>query len=490
MREGFVVYQDIQSKEAEARKSYERVAGEVTALESRIDGLHEERDRTYDKLARLYLPEMTAEAIRGTLDELRATVTRIYESKQERRTSLETVIEVTRSRRKELEETFGASNRALETVASELERKKSAVATELDGSSEHRTATSELGALREACDRNRVLYASFNKMAKEKLVAYESEPTFMYLVKHGWGTPDYKATGLTRFMDGFVAKVVRFVFEKEKYDSLVSLPAAIEAELVAAGRQVSAAEERLAKLVAVVEETHGVPPVVAKLSAEQGRRAALAKTMKEEDAALERYKKERNALDNTKDAYHADALGKLKSFLTGETIASLKRRALATPSPEDDRLVARVEAIDDEVRSNKKEIESLRERRDEAERKHSFVQAILADFQQRGYETRRSRFPSDFDVGYHLEQLMLGRTSAGDVLGVLQQAQYFEPEPVVSSSSSSSFFSSSDSSSSSSSSIDFGSIFSSGGGFDSSSGFSSGGGFGGDSGGFSTGGGF
>ena len=60
---------------------------------------------------------------------------------------------------------------------------------------------------------------------QEKRQPYESDPLFMYLWRRKFGTPEYRATGLVRFLDRKVARLIEFDEARRNYAVLIELPA-------------------------------------------------------------------------------------------------------------------------------------------------------------------------------------------------------------------------------------------------------------------------
>ena len=59
---------------------------------------------------------------------------------------------------------------------------------------------------------------------EDKRKPYEADPLFMYLWRRRYGTPDYGATGFTRRMDRWVARLIGFEQARANYHVLLALP--------------------------------------------------------------------------------------------------------------------------------------------------------------------------------------------------------------------------------------------------------------------------
>ena len=206
--------------------------------------------------------------------------------------------------------------------------------------------------------------------------------------------------------------------------------------------------------------------------------------MKSIDDDIQKYAQEKTKVDDDKGEYHQEAITKLKDYLKGESIQSLKAKARATPGTEDDRMVDRLDEIDASIKSINSLINGRRSDLNNLDTQINGLNEVIQKYTRKDYESGRSRFPSSFDINDFLTGYLTGKVSSGDIWKQIDKHQEFEPQPVYHhsysspSSSGSSWSSSSGSSGSSSSDDSFGGgSFSSGGGFGGGGGFSSGSGF-------------
>ena len=63
---------------------------------------------------------------------------------------------------------------------------------------------------------------------KTKGVPYDNDPLFSYLWKRGFRTTDYKGRGITKMLDGWVARLIKFDRARLNYARLTELPVRLE----------------------------------------------------------------------------------------------------------------------------------------------------------------------------------------------------------------------------------------------------------------------
>ncbi|HEX2137928.1 MAG TPA: hypothetical protein VHG30_18895 [Microvirga sp.] len=125
----------------------------------------------------------------------------------------------------------------------------------------------------------------------EKRRPYEADPLFMYLWRRGFGTRDYRASNLVRYLDRKVAHLIGYEAARVNYAMLLELPERLRehVERLKQERAAGAGEPddpRLAAMLAAVERQPEVAALVARASADAGADEALLRRMAELDRAL------------------------------------------------------------------------------------------------------------------------------------------------------------------------------------------------------------
>ncbi|MBI4441242.1 hypothetical protein HY639_03680 [Candidatus Woesearchaeota archaeon] len=485
MTSGKEVHDEIKKSIRTVEKQHDELSRKVYDAEQRIGSFAAQRENTYNKLATVYLPEMTATSVRQTLHEVQTAVQHLFDEKQAKRRELETVMLDTRKEKQALEEKLEIVDGLLEQKGAERDAIKAKMADELNADKAY-TELHELAAkANEQVVQNRKRLETFTEDADKKLVAYQQNPLFMYLVGRACGTPEHAGIPLTKRLDKWVARLINYPIAKQNYDFLLHMPSAIAEEVQ---RRQAALEGIVGKIRAMeqtVAEKQGLPPVLSEGERLRNERSRILSHIETATAAYHAYATERGKLDDTKDDYHQKAVSQLKDFLKGNTLSELKQRARATRTLEDDNLVTTLEETEQKIRAGKTMIKGLKAEQQELAEKLAGLNKIESKYRNKEFEGSRSYFDSDFDIKSLLTGYLAGKQDVHQVVKKIEDNHHFKRQS--SSYSSSSSWGSSSSSSWGSSSSSNSSSWSSGGGF-SGGGSSTGGGFSG--GGFSTGGGF
>ncbi len=488
MVSGSEVYDLIKEKIDEIESDEKKLSQKVYELESNIDSSVQSREETYIKLANVYLPEMNAEAVKNTLHEFQRDVQRIFNEKQEKRKEIENRILQSSKKKKGLEMRLEEVTSKLNVKASERDKTQGLFGKELESYEGYNELYTKEGQLKETLRRNEIRVQEIKEQSKEKKISYEENKLFMYLVNKSRNSSNGENTGLVNWLDSWVAGIVNFDENKKHYDFLLAMPGLMEEELKARQAKYNKIVDDMSKIEKNIADRIGLTSII-----EEGRqigieRGSLIKNIAQTNFDVSSYAEERKSLDNTKGEYHEKALQKLKDYFKGEDIQYIKKRARETPGTEDDKLVDKIEELDNNISGSKSKIKEVKSRRDAVKDRLLGLRDIINDYTSNDYESERSYFDDDFDISDFLLGYMTGTMSKNVVLEEIEENQHFRPRPTYTPSSSSYSSRSSDDDDDDSWSI--GSSSRSGGsGFGGFGGFSSGGGFGGG-GGFSSGKGF
>ncbi len=109
------------------------------------------------------------------------------------------------------------------------------------------------------------------------------------------------------------------------------------------------------------------------------------------------------------------------SALEKEPLASLYRRARATPPPEDDVLVARIHQLSQRQEQVVDEIRSLNAILQEQQRNLGELEEVRRRYRENGYDAYNSRFPGDFSLGVLLGQMLGGLGNPDTVWGEIDR---------------------------------------------------------------------
>lgn len=258
---------------------------------------------------------------------------------------------------------------------------------------------------------------------EQKGSPYRADSLFMYLWAAGYGTKNYRANNLVRWLDSLVARMVRYDDARPNFAMLNDIPLRLRTH---AERQVTLAriaEEELDALEQAAIDAAGGKPAREALGVARTQLEKFDTKMSAlEDARDARARAFRHLVEGRDPAYE-DANNVLAQNLGQQDIRALLADARATLTHEDDAIVAKID--DTRARIAEEEIESgddkarlkiLANRRRELE-------DIEWEFKKARFDDPRSVFREDDLTGDMLGEFLRGAVTAAVYWGQWRKSQ-------------------------------------------------------------------
>lgn len=401
-------------REDEAR--LDRIVQAATAETARLRA--EEAD-LFRSLARIRLDSLRQNAVIGPLDEAERRALAALKAQQEK---LETVL----ARRQALAAELAGAGAVRDEKARLLAQAADAI-TERREATERRMAddlawqaqaAKVSGAEAQAgAAEAKALQAETDRDEKSK--PYLSDRLFTYLWERGYGTPAYRGGPIARLGDGYVARTVNYEAARRNYFTLTEIPKRLREHAERLKAALAEEEARLTKLEREALEADGVAVLEA---AHRGAEAAL----KEAEQVIADLKAEDGALEGEIAALQGDGgpwgmggvLGDLATSLQREDLRSLLREALDTPTPEDERIVRRLQDVEDELAKQARAADEARQAIVELARKKAEIERSRDEV--RRYERGGGGFANDKLVGDVIGGIIGGVLSSRELRDALR----------------------------------------------------------------------
>ncbi len=228
---------------------------------------------------------------------------------------------------------------------------------------------------------------------------YEADRLFMYLWSNGWSTSAYRGGLFTRFFDAKVAKVCGFADARPNYAMLIDLPLrlkghatdlALDADKVRAARTVI---ERKAL------EADGIEALEAEFAAVKAEIDHGNKGLAEVQNDLATLDASHAALVSGDDPQITRALDKVAQSLAGTDLQTLYRDAYATPTPDDEAIVRRIDDLAKIVTKAEAEIAETRNAIRQAADRRSQLEENRDRFRRSGYDRPGVTFGNEQMLG-------------------------------------------------------------------------------------------
>jgi chromosome segregation ATPase len=250
------------------------------------------------------------------------------------------------------------------------------------------------------------------KDREEKGKAYEADPLFLYLWQRKFGTPEYDRRGIIRSLDGWVAGLIRYHDARANYAMLTGIPE----------RMARHAEQCRALATQEMDRLAGMSRAALTQAAGEdlaSRIDLLGKDIAQIDADLDAQER---SIDTLSEALQEFSKGEDDGFLKAEEQLSLSlkaddlrdlwREALDTPSPEDEKIIRRIEDQLDQIEELSREIRQDRELLRDIARRRTELTEVTQNFRRSGYDTWDSTFSDN-----NLTTVLLGELVKGAITG-------------------------------------------------------------------------
>lgn len=247
---------------------------------------------------------------------------------------------------------------------------------------------------------------------EEKGKPYRDDPLFMYLWEAGYGTANYRANNLVRYLDGLVAGLIGFHKARPNFAMLNEIPLRLREHAERQIENAKAAEAELDALeTAAIDAAGGKPMREAMEAAQQKIDALDAEIVAMEDRRDEAARVLGELSQGGNPAFDS-ALSELATALGHEDIQTLLAEARRTRTGQDDTIVAQIDDARARAREEEAETRELNERLRTLASRRRELEDIQWEFKKQRFDDPRSSFREDRLVGDMLNDFLRGGISA------------------------------------------------------------------------------
>ena len=264
---------------------------------------------------------------------------------------------------------------------------------------------------------------------EEKRKPYEADPLFMYLWNRSYKSSDYKATGLVRMLDDWVAGLVRYADARANYAMLTEIPVRLRAHADDLAQRAQIERARLEEMEADRIRTLAGGDLFAELRAARDRQDSHNKELEAVTSELRETGNQLHVYAKGEDQSFKSAVGAYAKFLEQENIVRLMSEAYRTATSEDDRIVDSVKRLKRDLEDIEKDNAERRRRLDRLASRKQELERVSANFRRRRYDDVGSEFDDDLDLDDWLEMLMRGAISAAEYWARTRSKQRWRQRP-------------------------------------------------------------
>ncbi len=174
---------------------------------------------------------------------------------------------------------------------------------------------------------------------EEKRTPYETDPLFSYLWQRKFRTPEYRKGGLSRMLDGWVARLCGYDKAYLNYARLIELPDRIAEHMAAMRLEASEAEAAIERFEASKLEAKGAGALAQKAEDAKARLKVLDRELTAAEARHAQLREAQEKAASGDAGPREEARRVIEGGLAKASFPDLKVLAAETTTPDDDRLV-------------------------------------------------------------------------------------------------------------------------------------------------------
>ncbi len=398
---------DLRREEAELSKRIERATRALTDFQER-------QSEAYRDLARFRLDTDAAGALNTRLDSAAREARRLLDKRSADYKVLTEQLRNCESERNQLQKQRTELDTARDAAETQMDELMEAVDDRLESDKSYLAQREKAETAQATAEAAAAKAATSESDRQQKGKAYEDDALFIYLWQRGFGTPSYAHRGLVRSLDRWVAGLIGFNEARANFAMLTGIPERMARH---AERCAEIAREEQSKLAEMsrnaMTDAAGTDLV--------GMIEAHSEDIDRIDAELDRLDRQIETLSvalaefsGGEDADFQKAEEHLSVSLQADDLNDLWRAALDTPSPEDEKIVQRIEDFRERIEQVAREIRQDRELQRDISRRRAELSGVIKQFRSKGYGSWESTFSDDKLTTVLLGELVKGAISGAD----------------------------------------------------------------------------
>ena len=409
--------QEINDHVLQAQSQIENADREMENLISHLSRLRIEEAEQFRQLAKFRLDEMSAGHMAARLDKAHHALPTFLDQHKQALAELENGLEQVKQSRQKLEQQresqIDARDQAVETFQRQLARSKE----ELEQDEGYRLLKEKAVRAAEVTRRAAEKASQSEADLASKGKPYQEDSIFMYLWQRRYMTPDYRANGIIRPLDGWVARLIDYKKTRVDYHMLNELPLRLREHADQAAEEAKRQQQALQALERQTAEKDGVGTSQVALEKAETQLQQVNDEIESHEKRYQDLLMQKADFAAGEDQYTQKAVAILVAELEREDTLELYRQAQATPRPEDDAIVMRLHKLQQEQQETNKRLSDLKADRQQQRKALEELTKLGSKFRRNNYDTRYSSFPTNLGLGYIAGRNVAGRQIFGQRLG-------------------------------------------------------------------------
>ncbi|MGB5261629.1 MAG: hypothetical protein WBO34_14065 [Gammaproteobacteria bacterium] len=423
MLSGLQTLQQLDRGLSSVRDDMNRIDSELNRLSVALHANRHAQAQSMKELAQIRLDELSRETFMGELEAADQRALALLEERRHAYESLENDIATATQALDDLENERAVQQAAVSERSRAIIDCEHRIQGELEEDAGYQKQLQEARRLDSIAIEAAQKAIQAEQDRQEKGRPYEENELFMYLWRRKYGTPDYDAGPLTRYLDRWVEDLCDYDQYRVNYWTLLEIPKRLHIHAETARKHAESALDELAALETARAQEAGLPALQEAHTRAQGALDGIDDNIEQQEGARDQLLKQRTAFAEARDSYMQQGLQALSDALGNKSLLELGDATHDTVSEQDNRVV--------------RELADLRDRHDDLEeelrdhrRMHEAKLARLQEFEQvrrrfklRRFDDVRSGFGNEGLITAMLGQFLNGLINSNELWRVFERHQ-------------------------------------------------------------------
>jgi hypothetical protein len=408
--------------------SLNELDGQAESLQQQVRNLLQRRSEELKALARVHINVLDRAPLAGHLDAVEKQVARILEQRTAAAADLAGQVEATTAAKEDLEEERERLRKELEAAAEFLDNAEAAVQARLNEDPEYRAQRARTEEAERIAQHAEAKATDSEGEEQAKGAAYRDDPLFMYLWRRRFGTAEYRAGDLFRWLDGKVARLIGYDDARLNFRRLAEIPKRLREHAAARRADADAEYAKLRAIDEAAREAAGIPRLERERDAAQQAVDDVEARIEAAEAEIADLLRRRAEFAAGEDEQMRRAVDHLAGALEHEDLASLERDALKTPFPDDDRIVLDLKDLEQRHRKLSFMLENLKQSRARQQQKLEDLARLRRDMQRERMDRPGGSFGDGALVAMMLTNFIQGMLDRDALMRVLEEQYRYRPQ--------------------------------------------------------------
>lgn len=423
MISGLKTLRHIDQSLGSVRKDVNRIDAELNHASQAMHNNRRQQTQSLKQLAKIRLDEIAQGSFLGELDAADHRALSLLEKREQAYQQLEVDINTASERLKSLETNREAAQESLSVRAQAIIDCEHTIQTELEHDNayqEQLQAAREMDSIADQAEEKAVLA---EKDRQEKGEPYENNKLFMYLWKRKYGTSDYVASALIRYLDSWVEDLSDYDKYRVNYWTLLEIPKRLKAHAETARISSDQALEALAEIEIIKAQQAGLPGLQDEHGQAQTVIDAIDDKTEQQEDKINLLLKQRTEYVQAKDVYTEQSLQTLSAGLSNKSVYELNNVVSQTVSNRDNLIVRELAELQQQQDDLKEELQDHRRLHEAKLDRLKQLENVRRQFKNHRYDDVRSEFRNKSLVTSMFNQFLMGLVGSDELWRVLKRHQ-------------------------------------------------------------------